>query len=127
MNGDSGLYCLSETDRSLIAVYHVGEIQDYGCKKAEDKCTQTEIQTTITNGYGSIESPSIVELEAIKLDIEILQSRTDALQSFVNTQSASSMETNLIQVTECLKSDLDREKYKTERLEADLRSMESKF
>ena len=62
----------------------------------------------------------------MKLDIEILQTQTAALQSFVHSSAASAVGFNIIQVVTRLKCDLSNEGEKPKRLELELRNLKNK-
>ncbi len=81
-----------------------------------DQCTQTETQTV---GCSSIilENQSLNVIEALKLDIEILQMQTAALQTFINSSEPSAVGFDIIQEVTRLKCDLSNEGEKSKRLE----------
>ena len=93
-----------------------------------DQCTQTETQTV---GCSSIilENQLLNVIEDIKLDIEILQTQTAALQTFVNSSEASAEGFDIIQLQEMtrLKCDLSNEGEKSKRLELEVCDMKNKL
>ena len=78
----------------------------------------------MTNNYANAntENPLDSVFEAMVLDIEIWQSRTDALQSFVNSKPAPSVGFNDVLEVKRLKCDRDNEREKSRQLELDLRN-----
>ena len=63
----------------------------------------------------------------MKLDIEILQTQTAALQTFVNSSEASVVGFDIIQEVTRLKCDLSNEGEKSKRLELELCNMKNKL
>ena len=89
-----------------------------------NNCTQTSTELTKCNcSCGLL---LLAELEGMKLDIEILQSRTDSLQTLANTQMVLSSENNYIAEIERLKEELWNEKNKTKQFESDLAAAQNK-
>ena len=84
-----------------------------------DQCTQTETQTV---GCSSIilENQLLSVIEDMKFDIEILQTQTAALQTFVNSSEASAVGFDIIQEVARLKCDVSNEEKKSKRLELEL-------
>ena len=91
-----------------------------------DQCTQTETQAV---GCSSIilENQLLNVIEDMKLDIEILQTETAALQTFVNSSEASAVGFDIIQEVTRLKCDLSNEGEKSKRLELELCNMKNKL
>ena len=91
-----------------------------------DQCTQTETQAA---GCFSItlENQLLNVIEDMKLDIEILQTQTAALQTFVNSSEASAVGFDIIQEVTRLKGDLSNEGEKSKRLELELCNMKNKL
>ena len=89
-----------------------------------NNCTQTPFQLTRCNCSCGL---LLAELEGMKLDIEILQSRTDSLQTPANTQMVLSSENSCMAEIKRLKPELCNEKNKTKQLKSDLAAAKNKL
>lgn len=69
----------------------------------------------------------IEKVDGMTLEIEILKSRADSLQAFVNTQKIEFHEESHEKQIEQLERELREEKYKTEQLESDLVVLKRRF
>ena len=74
-----------------------------------------------------LENQLLNVIEDMKLDIEILQTQTAALQTFVNSSEASAVGFDIIQEVARLKCDLNNEGEKSKRLELELCDMKNKL
>ncbi len=74
-----------------------------------------------------LENQLLNVIEDMKLDIEILQTETAALQTFVNSSEASAVGFDIIQEVTRLKCDLSNEGEKSKRLELELYNMKNKL
>ena len=69
----------------------------------------------------------LIELENIKLNMEIVEFRTDALQSLANAQKVSFTSNECSSEINRLRQELFEERHKTSQLESDLASLKKKF
>ena len=69
----------------------------------------------------------LIELENIKLNMDIVESRTDALQSLANAQKVSFTSNECSSEIIRLSQELFEERHKTSQLESDLASLKKKF
>ena len=69
----------------------------------------------------------LIELENIKLNMDIVESRTDALQSLANAQKVSFTSNECSSEISRLRQQLFEERHRTSQLESDLASLKKKF